>query len=90
MLEGVPLLGESPEADRLADLLIARHLVPAKAAADAQHVALAATAGVDYLRTWNCKHIANAELLPAMYETLRGEGFPLPLIVAQEEFSDAS
>ena len=41
------------EADRLADLLLARHLLPSKAAADAQHVALAATAGVDYLLTWN-------------------------------------
>jgi hypothetical protein len=47
LLEGLPLLDESVEADRLADLLIARHLLPAKAAADAQHVALAATAGVD-------------------------------------------
>ena len=85
LLEGLPLLGESAEADRLA----ARHLLPAKAAADAQHVALAATAGVDYLLTWNCKHIATADLLPALYETLRAEGFPPPLIVTPEEFSDA-
>jgi len=58
-------------------------------AADAQHVALAAVAGVDYLLTWNCRHIANADLLPALYETLRAEGFPPPLIVTPEEFSDA-
>lgn len=89
LLGGLPLLGESAEADRLADLLIARHLLPAKAAVDAQHVALAATAGVDYLLTWNCKHIANADLLPALYETLRAEGFSPPLIVTPEEFSDA-
>ena len=89
LLDGLPLLGESAEADRLADLLIARHLLPAKAAADAQHVALAATAGVDYLLTWNCKHIANADLLPALYTTLRAEGFAPPLIVTPEEFSDA-
>ena len=76
-------------ADRLADLLIARHRLPPKAAADAQHVALAATAGVDYLLTWNCKHIANADLLPALYTTLRAEGFAPPLIVTPEEFSDA-
>jgi hypothetical protein len=50
---------------------------------------LAAVAGVDYLLTWNCKHIANADLLPALYETLRAEGFPPPLIVTPEEFSDA-
>ena len=73
----------------MADLLIARHLLPAKAAADAQHVALAAAAGVDYLLTWNCRHIANADLLPMMYETLRDQGFAPPLIVTPEEFSDA-
>lgn len=89
LLEGFPLVDESAEADRLADLLIARHLLPAKAAADALHVALAAAAGVDYLLTWNCRHIANADLLPAMYETLRDQGFAPPLIVTPEEFSDA-
>jgi hypothetical protein len=39
--------------------------------------------------TWNCKHIANADVLPALYETLRAEGFLPPLIVTPEEFSDA-
>jgi len=34
-------------------------------------------------------HIANADLLPALYETLRAEGFPPPLIVTREEFFDA-
>lgn len=89
LLEGLPLLGESTEADRLADLLIDRHLLPEKAAADAQHVAISAIAGVDYLLTWNCKHIANANLLPALYETLRAEGLRPPLIITPEEFSDA-
>jgi hypothetical protein len=51
--------------------------------------ALAATAGVDYLLTSNCRHIANADLLPALEETLRAEGFPPSLIVTPEEFSDA-
>ena len=62
---------------------------PNRLVAAAVSVALAATAGVDYLLTWNCKHIANADLLPALYETLRAEGFPPPLIVTPEEFSDA-
>ncbi len=90
LLEGLPLLGESAEADHLADLLLARHLLPGKAAADAQHVALAATAGVGYLLTWNCKHIANADVLPALYETIRAEGFPPLLSVTPEELSDGS
>jgi hypothetical protein len=41
------------------------------------------------LLTWNCKHIANADLLRALYKTRRAEGFPRPLLVPPEEFSDA-
>lgn len=89
LLEGLPLLGESAEADRLADQLLERDLLPSKATADAQHVALAATAGVDHQSTWNSQPIPNADLPPALYETLRAEGFPPPLIVTPEEFSDA-
>ena len=33
------------------------------------------TTAVDYLLTWNCKHIANADRLPSIYSVLRGEGF---------------
>ena len=44
---------------------------------------------LEALRDGNCKHIANADSLPALYETLRAEGFPPPLIVTPEEFSDA-
>ncbi len=36
---------------------------------------------------WNCKHIANAETLPRIYQLLREAGFEPPLIVTPEEFS---
>jgi hypothetical protein len=76
-----------PDVDRLADLLIDRQLLPSQARTDAQHVAVATVFAVDYLMTWNCKHIANADRLPSIYSTLRGEGFDPPLIVTPEEFS---
>jgi len=89
LLDGLPLLdaGHS-DVDRLADLLVDQHLLPSKARADAQHVAVATVFGVDYLLTWNCKHIANADRLPLIYSTLRGESFNPPLIVTPEEFSN--
>ncbi len=71
----------------MADRLIAEHLLPEKAAADARHVAVATVFGVDYLLTWNCKHIANAETLPGIYKILRDSGYEPPLIVTPEEFS---
>jgi hypothetical protein len=61
--------------------------MPAKAAADARHVAVAAVFGVDYLLTWNCRHIANAATLPGIYRLIRGFGFEPPLVVTPEEFS---
>lgn len=87
-LDGLPLLDiQHPDVAALADRLIAEHLLPEKAAADARHVAVSTVFGVDYLLTWNCKHIANAETLPRIYSMLRDSGFEPPLVVTPEEFS---
>jgi len=89
LLDGLQLLDSAhPDVNRLADLLIDQHLLPSKARTDTQHVAVATVFAVDYLMTWNCKHIANADRLPLIYSTLRSEGFDLPLIVTPEEFSN--
>ena len=55
---------------------------------DAEHVATATVHRVDYLLTWNCKHIANAETLPRVYRLLTDMGYSPPLIVTPEEFSE--
>lgn len=88
LLDGMPLLDiQHPDVQPLADQLIGNHLLPEKAAADARHVAVTAVFGVEYLLTWNCKHIANAETLPRIYRMLRESGFEPPLVVTPEEFS---
>jgi hypothetical protein len=89
LVDGIPLLDAfQPAVETLSDLLIDRHLLPVKAKTDAQHVAVATVFGVDYLLTWNCRHIANAERLPGIYSTLREEGYEPPLVVTPEEFSN--
>lgn len=89
VLGSIPLLDASHrEVDPLADLLIAGHLLPRKARADAQHIAVATVFGVDYLLTWNCRHIANADRLPGVYAMMRDQGYEPPLIVTPEEFSN--
>ena len=89
LLDGLEVLDSGhPDVDRMADILIDQQLLPAKAQTDAQHVAVATVFAVDYLLTWNCKHIANADRLPLIYSTLRDEGFEPPLIVTPEEFSN--
>lgn len=49
MLADIPILGENPDVDRVADQLITRSLIPAAARVDALHLAIAALAGVQYL-----------------------------------------
>jgi len=39
--------------------LITENIMPAKAAEDALHIAIAATHQMDFLLSWNFKHIAN-------------------------------
>ena len=70
----------------IAELIVARNLMPASARLDALHVASAATAGVDYLLTQNCRHIANAHILPRVYDLLEELDLPRILICTPAEF----
>jgi predicted nucleic acid-binding protein len=89
LLAGIPILRtEDPRIDAVADKLLAAHLLPQKARSDAMHVAVAAVHAVDYLLTWNCKHIANADVLPKVYRLLMAMGYSPPLTVTPEEFSE--
>lgn len=89
LLQGIPVLvSTDPRIDSIADDLLAAHLLPAKARSDAEHVAIAAVHAIDYLLTWNCKHIANAAILPKVYRLLADSGYWPPLIITPEEFSE--
>lgn len=86
LLDGIPLVALDPEVDSLANLILAKHLMPQSAGADAVHVAAAAIAGVNYLLTQNCKHIANAHELPRVYRLLDEQGYGNLLICTPAEF----
>jgi len=86
ILADIPILKESPDVDVIADELLARSLIPAVARLDALHVATAALAGVQYLLTQNCRHIANAHVLPRVYQLLDDLGLPGLLICTPVEF----
>lgn len=59
-LAGLPQLAQTPEVDALAARILEHGIIPHGAAPDAEHIALAAVHAMNYLLTWNCKHIANA------------------------------
>lgn len=79
-LLGLEMLQISESAGKLASQLIAAGALPAQAQADALHVAICATAGVDLLVTWNCRHIANATMYAVIDRVCRDATFPPPHI----------
>jgi len=86
LLEDLAIIDIDDDVHQIAAELLAKSLIPAKAATDALHVAAAANAGVDYLVTQNCRHIANAHSLPSVYNLLETLGIPRPLICTPSEF----
>ena len=86
MLDGIAVLPAYPDADTVAQEIISRSMIPAIARIDVLHVSLAALAGVQYLLTQNCKHIANAHELPRLYRLLDELGLSGLLICTPIEF----
>ncbi|MDQ3011996.1 MAG: type II toxin-antitoxin system VapC family toxin [Acidobacteriota bacterium] len=86
ILATLPALDVPDEAEALANLLIAKHALPQKAFLDAVHIAVASIYGMDYLLTWNCKHIANLAMRSAIEKTCRAAGYEPPAIGTPEEF----
>lgn len=85
MLAGFPLLDITDEVGSLAAALATSLTLPAKAVTDAAHIALAAVHEMHFLLTWNCTHIANAEMAVAIGEVCRKHDFRSPVICTPEE-----
>ncbi len=81
----IPLILIDETAITIALELVQNGIVPAKAAEDALHIAIATVYGVDYLLTWNCRHIANPELQRNIAAFLERKGLFLPFICTPEE-----
>ncbi len=80
VLKGIAVLGSSPEADDLAADLLNEAQLPAKAAVDGQHLAIAVVNGMDFLLTWNCAHLANAILRPRIERFFHSRGLNPPIV----------
>ncbi|MCO6454998.1 MAG: PIN domain-containing protein [Pirellulaceae bacterium] len=86
LLDGLPTVPIDDDVRALARAIVSASIMPPKAAADALHVAAAAVAGIQYLLTLNCKHIANAHELPRIYRLLDQHGYGQLLICTPAEF----
>ena len=81
----IPLLALTDEAQALARELLESGALPKQAVEDALHIALATVHGMDYLLTWNCRHIANAQMREAVVSVCMMRGYEPPVICTPEE-----
>ena len=87
-LARVTLLDATDEAAELAQQLIESGAIPAKAAEDAAHIAIAVTNAVEYLVTWNCRHIANATMRAQIERVCREAGYEPTIICTPDELME--
>lgn len=90
LLESMTLLDIKEQAVELAEHLVRRGALPAKAENDALHIAIAAAHRVPYLLTWNCRHLANATMRAQIEAVCSRQGFKAPIICTPEEMLEVN
>jgi predicted nucleic acid-binding protein len=90
VLANLRVIAAPPDSAALAVDLIKRLQLPPRAQPDALHVAIAATNGIDYLLTWNCRHLSNAVLRPRIEWVCRDNGLEPPVICTPPELMEAT
>ena len=84
-LDEIPRLSATPQVLQLARALIAEGLIPQKAGEDAAHIAVATVHGMDFLLTWNCRHIHNVTTLRRIEQLCAKLGYACPVICSPDE-----
>jgi hypothetical protein len=85
VLRPMLVLETTGEALELAKELLRAGALPAKAADDALHIAVATTKSVPFLLTWNCRHLANAVMRPVIETVCIAKRYKAPIICTPEE-----
>jgi predicted nucleic acid-binding protein len=84
-LEEAELLEITESALSLAKVFIESGAVPQIAPEDAIHIAVAVVNGIDYLISWNCKHITNAKMRSKIEQVCLSCGYEPIIICTPEE-----
>ena len=84
-LEGIAILPITEAVVELSAALLQRYALPANAQNDAIHIGVSAVHGVDYLLTWNFRHLANAETRPIIRRVCTHQGYTSPEICTPSE-----
>lgn len=88
ILNGISLLTLNRAAETLTSRLLVEGVLPFTADRDAAHIAVASVHAMDILLSWNCRHIVNAVIQPALRRVVEAEGLSLPVICTPEEMME--
>ncbi len=89
VLATLELVATTPPVDDLARQLIDKFAVPKSEPRDAVHISLAAVHGLEYLVSWNFKHIVNPTTRSAIERVCRNAGYEPPIICTPDELMEA-
>ena len=79
-INNIPMLPLTKECNTLAKELIDKHAFPETALTDASHVSIASVFQIDFLLSWNCKHIVNPHMQNKIRKTVETSNYKLPVI----------
>lgn len=85
LVRSLPALSINADVRRVTRSILQSGLVPAKAANDAVHLAIASAHRMHFLLTWNCRHLANAALTAGLAAACRKAGHEIPVICTPRE-----
>jgi len=85
VVESIPILETTENATKLAKLLIAEKAVPETCIEDALHISIAAVQDIDFLLTWNFKHINNANTRDKISRVITQAKLKSPILCSPEE-----
>jgi predicted nucleic acid-binding protein len=84
-IASLPILETNEAAEALAQMLIDEGHIPTDSVEDALHIALATVHGMDFLLTWNFRHINNAQMKTRIRTAVESMGYRCPVICSPEE-----
>jgi hypothetical protein len=84
-ISGLPILQINEAAEQLAKRLANEGAIPLASPEDALHISLATVHGMDFLLTWNFRHINNAEMKARIRTVIETAGYESPVICSPEE-----
>lgn len=90
LLSDLALLEIPAQAMDLANALVDATALPAKARVDALHIATAAFEKMDFVLTWNFKHIANAQSASKVRQVCESFGLVCPVLCSPLELLEVN